>query len=256
MQIGLPRHLASGYKSPSQRSRVITEAWGEQNLYCPRCPSPELQPAPPNTEAIDFTCPRCAFLFQLKSQSRPFTRRVVDAAYDAMRRAIMEGRTPDIFALHYNALRWKVHNLLLIPHYAYSLSAIIRRRPLSADARRVGWVGCDISLDRIPPDARIPVIMDGNPVSPRSVRQRYDRLRPLARLKHDQRGWRLDVLNAVRSLGKKEFTLHEVYAYADQLRRLHPRNRFIEAKIRQQLQGLRDLGFLEFIGRGRYRLNR
>jgi len=51
-----------------------------------------------------------------------------------------------------------------------------------------------------------------------------------------------------------EFTLAEVYAFADPLRRLHPQNRHVEDKIRQQLQRLRDLGFVEFQGRGIYRL--
>jgi len=62
------------------------------------------------------------------------------------------------------------------------------------------------------------------------------------------------VLNVVRALGKQEFLLPEVYAHADQLQRLHPQNRNVLAKIRQQLQRLRDMGFVEFLGGGRYRL--
>jgi type II restriction enzyme len=73
-------------------------------------------------------------------------------------------------------------------------------------------------------------------------------------VKHDQRGWTLDVLNVVRYLRKKEFSLAEVYAFEEKLSALHPANRFIRDKIRQQLQILRDLGFVEFLGRGNYRL--
>jgi hypothetical protein len=36
--------------------------------------------------------------------------------------------------------------------------------------------------------------------------------------------------------------------------RLYPGNRNVRPKIRQQLQMLRDRGWLEFTGRGRYRL--
>jgi hypothetical protein len=43
-----------------------------------------------------------------------------------------------------------------------------------------------------------------------------------------------------------------VYAFAAQLQELHPDNRHVREKIRQQLQVLRDLGFVEFLGRGRY----
>jgi len=61
------------------------------------------------------------------------------------------------------------------------------------------------------------------------------------------------VLNVVRGLNKTEFTLQGVYAFAAQLEKLHPDNRHVRDKIRQQLQVLRDLGFVEFLGRGRYR---
>ena len=57
----------------------------------------------------------------------------------------------------------------------------------------------------------------------------------------------------MRGLGKREFSLGEVYAHAEALARLHPQNKNVEPKIRQQLQILRDMGFLEFLGRGRYR---
>jgi type II restriction enzyme len=36
--------------------------------------------------------------------------------------------------------------------------------------------------------------------------------------------------------------------------KLHPANRHVRAKIRQQLQVLRDAGLLDFVGRGEYRM--
>lgn len=51
-------------------------------------------------------------------------------------------------------------------------------------------------------------------------------------LDSDSRGWTLDVLNVVRSLGSTEFSLADVYAFADELRRLHPDNLHIRDKIR------------------------
>jgi type II restriction enzyme len=38
------------------------------------------------------------------------------------------------------------------------------------------------------------------------------------------------------------------------LAKLHPANRNIRPKIRQQLQVLRDMGLVEFLGGGEYRL--
>ncbi|MBI3878438.1 MAG: Dam-replacing domain protein [Verrucomicrobia bacterium] len=67
-------------------------------------------------------------------------------------------------------------------------------------------------------------------------------------------GWTLDVLNLIRKLGKAEFTREETYAFARELERLHPDNRHIRDKIRQQLQVLRDTGLLHHLERGRWRL--
>ena len=58
----------------------------------------------------------------------------------------------------------------------------------------------------------------------------------------------------IQSLNKPEFELSDVYAHAGVLAKLHPHNAHIHDKIRQQLQVLRDLGRLEFLARGRYRL--
>ena len=252
MRLEMPIALATDYRSAAQRTRVVSEAWGEKNLYCPSCPSPRLDRAAPNTEAVDFTCPKCDSPFQLKSQSRPFSRRITDAAYAAMCRAIEEGRTPNLLALHYEPARWQVRNLILVPRFVFSFSAIEERKPLKSTARRGGWVGCNILLANIPAEARIPLIIDGRLESPAAVREQYARLRPLEQLSVDTRGWTLDVWNVVRALWKQEFTLDDVYGFAGELARLHPRNRHVRDKIRQQLQILRDMGFLAFLGRGRY----
>lgn len=254
MQTALPQDGLQGYKSKSQIARVATEAWALRNLYCPRCTSPRLNASPTNTPVIDFNCPSCAAAFQLKSQSHALSHRIVDSAYAQMVRAIREDGTPNLFAIHYDSSRWAVTNLILIPHFAFPLSAIEKRKPLGPNARRAGWVGCNILLDAIPLDVRIPVISEGMPVSPEQVRRHYSRIRPLERLSTEKRGWTLDVLNAARSLGKSTFELAEMYVYERRLAELHPQNRHVREKIRQQLQILRDIGILEFLDRGQYRI--
>ena len=61
-------------------------------------------------------------------------------------------------------------------------------------------------------------------------------------------------MRCIDNLGKKEFNPDEVYAFEKDLRTLHPDNRHIKDKIRQQLQLLRDKGYVAFIGKGRYKL--
>jgi len=171
-----------------------------------------------------------------------------------MKSAILTDRTPNLYVLQYDLTAWTVRTVILIPHFAFALSAIECRPPLAPTARRAGWVGCNILLNKIPQDARIPIVADGTARPVAEVRRAYRRLRPLEKLKVENRGWTLDVLNVVRSLNKPEFSLADVYAHSNTLAKLHPNNAHVRDKIRQQLQALRDLGLLEFLGSGSYTL--
>lgn len=66
-------------------------------------------------------------------------------------------------------------------------------------------------------------------------------------------GWTLAVFDCLLKIPNNEFVLAEVYAYASMLSREYPLNNHVEAKIRQQLQVLRDKKLVEFGRRGHYR---
>lgn len=246
--------VATTYKSGSQRARVVTEFWGEHNLYCPNCSSPKLTRLTANTKASDFCCPACGFWYQLKGQQSRIGNSVTDGAYEAMMAAIRKDETPNFYFMQYDLATWAVRNLLLIPRFAFPPSAIIKRKPLSETARRAGWVGCNIALNRIPPDARIAVVAERQILPETEVRAQFHKVKPLEGLSIKQRGWTLDVLNIVRRLGKPEFRNEDVYAFASELEKMHPDNRHVREKIRQQLQVLRDTGFLEHLGSGEWRV--
>ena len=254
MDLQLPTEGLERYKSASQRTRVSSEAWGETNLFCVNCDSPELTRTRTNTPAIDFTCPSCDAFFQLKSQGRKLGGSLSDGAYSKMSEAIKADKTPNLFAMHYEPESWTVRNLILVPRFSYSLSVIKKRNPLRPEAERHDWVGCTILLGEIPQEAKIPIITDGVASTASDARKRYRKLRKLGRLTVEARGWTLDVLRAIHTLGKTEFSLQEVYALQENLARLHPTNRNIQPKIRQQLQVLRDMGLVKFLAPGSYRL--
>jgi type II restriction enzyme len=254
VQLALPTAGLVSYKSSSQKARVATEAWAEAQLYCANCSSPKIESLPRNTPVHDFSCPACDAPYQMKSQSKPLRNRIVDAEYAQMCRAIREDRTPNLLLMHYDLATWRVNTLILIPRFAFSLAAVERRHPLGPKARRAGWIGCNILLGNIPNDAKLLLIDSGKPSPPATVRARYKRIRRLAAIEPRERGWTLDVLTAVRSLGKRSFTLQEVYSLEETLARLHPDNRHVRDKIRQQLQILRDARLLDFTARGSYRL--
>jgi type II restriction enzyme len=254
VDLTLPTKGLENYKSASQRARICSEAWGIRNLYCPCCDSNHVSQLPGNTPAVDYRCPQCDAGFQLKCSSKPFGRRLLDGAYSKMHHAMFHSETPNFLLMWYRLETLRIHDLLCIPDFALTESALEKRKPLALTAHRAGWVGCNILLDRIPTDARIYVVKDARAVAVDEVRTAHRRLKPLASLNVEKRGWTLDVLNVARSLGKPPFKLSEVYAHDKELVRLHPHNRHIRDKIRQQLQVLRDLGLLTFLGGGSYRL--
>jgi type II restriction enzyme len=242
-----------GYKSACQRARKVTECWAGTNLYCMACYSDRIEHQPCNTEAIDFTCPNCSAPYQLKASRMWNERRVPDAGYDAMVRTIQKDRVPNLLIMQYTD-DWYVRNLLLIPSFFFSLAAIQKRKPLSPNARRAGWVGCNILLSEIADEGKISVISKGTTFSPAIVREKYNKIRPLSKIRASMRGWTLDVFRMIHQIGQKQFSLQDIYRYESDLSSLYPDNRNVRPKIRQQLQVLRDYGFLKFEGRGLYRL--
>jgi type II restriction enzyme len=243
--------LGHAYKAGSQIARVISEDWCRRELYCAACDSDSLLPSRANTPAVDFSCPGCNQSFQLKSLKAWNQKKVVDAGYDSMLRAIRSDRVPNLLLLQYSA-DWMVRNLLLVPSVFFSETVIEKRAPLNPGARRGGWVGCNILMDRIPQDGKIALVSNGSTVAEQQVREEFSRVRKLAEVPPSVRGWTLDVLTAIRKLGRTRFSLQELYGLEPYLQGIHPRNRNVRPKIRQQLQVLRDLGLIEFTTPGNY----
>ncbi|MDF7639277.1 phospholipase D-like domain-containing protein [Lactobacillus sp. ESL0791] len=67
-------------------------------------------------------------------------------------------------------------------------------------------------------------------------------------------GWNALVFQIINEkITKDEFTLQEVYNYKSSLKQIYPDNHNVEAKIRQTLQNLRDIGLIEFVSKGKYK---
>jgi type II restriction enzyme len=149
-------------------------------------------------------------------------------------------------------MQWRVSNLLLVPSFFFTEAAIQKRNPLGPNARRAGWIGCNINLAAIAPEGRIQIVANEVAVDPNNVREQYKKIKPVAKLPVGIRGWALNVLRLVHKLGRSKFNLAEMYQFEGELNAIYPNNRNIRAKIRQQLQVLRDLGLIEFLGNGTY----
>lgn len=253
MDIHMDASVAAGYKSASQIARLVSEDWVGRNLYCPRCGADRVEHLKNNRPVADFQCPFCGNIFESKASSRPLGMRVNDGEYDTMITRIHEETNPDFLFMQYDRETWEVQEFLIVPKYYFHDSLIEKRPPLPETARRSGWVGCHILLGHVPESGRISFIRKGELVDRKAVERRYQETAFMAKMALRQRGWLLHVMQCLDDIKGEEFSLADVYAFAERLSALHPENRHIEAKIRQQLQVLRDKGVLEFVGRGHYR---
>src|SRR2546425_2291216 len=242
-----------GYRSHSQRARVATESWVAGTLYCPACPSPRLDSTPTGHPVADFVCPKCGEEYQLKSKHGQLGARITDAAYSEALRAAERNAFPHLLLMQYVEIPGRVTGLQAIPGAFITPVTLEPRKALRSTAHRVGWIGCNIVISNLPQAARVAVILEGSARPIREVRQDWRKWDFLKARDVSTRTWLNEILKRVEGLGREEFKLDDIYAFEVDLGRVFPRNRFIRPKIRQQLQGLRDRGFLEFRERGRYR---
>jgi type II restriction enzyme len=251
----LDNNLADMYKSPSQKIRVLTEKWAGSNIYCPSCGS-SIKRYPNNQPVADFYCDNCKEQYELKSKKENIGIKILDGAYKTMLERLKSDYNPNFFFLSYRLASLEVLNFLVIPKHFFVPGIIEKRRPLTSDARRAGWVGCNILLQEIPQTGKIFLIKNRKIEPKKRVLDNWGKTLFLRQEKKvESRGWILDVMNCIDTLNKKTFLLDEIYAFERHLRQKHPNNKHIKDKIRQQLQFLRDRGYLDFIGKGRYRLS-
>jgi type II restriction enzyme len=242
------------YVSASQRARIWTERWVEKWLYCPNCGNLNLDKFPNNRPVADFFCQKCKEEFELKSQKTAFGSRVLDGAYRTMRSRIAALNNPNFLFLNYSLQMKNVINLFIVPKHFFVPEILEKRKPLSETARRRGWIGCNIMLTQVPTFGKIYFVRNGKSIDKGLVMSQWQDTLFLREKETSEKGWLIEVLRCVEAIGKREFTLKEVYVFESKLSRIFPQNHNVKPKIRQQLQFLRDRGFLDFVGQGKYRI--
>ncbi len=253
MKLGFEEAQAK-YISGSQRARVWTEQWVSRWLYCANCGNPELLQFPPNLPVADFYCPSCGDQYELKSQKKPFGSKLVNGAYSTKMERLQSSTNPNLLLLSYDLAAVSVRDICVIPKHFFVPEIVEERKPLAATARRAGWIGSNILLSRIPESGRITVVQNGTLIAKEIVIEKWKQTLFLRRSAPEARGWLIEVMKCVEALGKREFGIEDVYAFEAHLSSLYPGNNNVRPKIRQQLQVLRDNGYLDFTSRGHYHL--
>lgn len=252
MDLFLDAKIGMAYTSNSQRIRVMSETWVAENMFCPCCGNLHITKLANNSPVADIQCFECGEIFELKTKKGKTGHKITDGAYVIMLERITSDTNPDLFVMNYDS-SYYITDFTLIPKFFFVPKFIEKRKPLSSTARRAGWTGCNIIYSDIPKQGKIEIIQEGHVASVDEVVKQYNKVKQLQKDSLTSRGWLLDVLNCVNNINTMEFTLLDMYQYIDFLQRRHPTNNNVEAKIRQQLQFLRNQGFIEFIGRGRYK---
>ncbi|XSC45105.1 DpnI domain-containing protein [Bradyrhizobium sp. RDT10] len=242
------------YTSGTQKARAWTEAWVSAWAYCPHCGNAKMSQFPSNSPLADFLCGSCSEEFELKSQKSKFGTKVADGAYKTKCERLAASNNPNLLLMNYDVNSLSVVNLLIVPKHFFVREIIEERKPLASTARRAGWIGSNIILSRVPKSGKIHIVKNGVVRPKDDVLEEWQKTLFLRSESPETRGWLLDVMKCVESLGKRDFTLEEVYAFERHLGDLYPGNQNVKPKIRQQLQYLRDRGFIEFVSRGSYRL--
>ena len=202
-------------------------------------------------KVADFKCESCWEIYELKSKRDSVGKSILDGAYYAALSRITSSTNPNLFVMRYHEN--VVEDLMVVPKYFFTPDILKIRPPLAQTARRAGYIGSWIMYSEIPIIGKIPVIESHRERDKDSVLRNYAEAVKLKVGNMNLRGWLMDILKCTDKIADDIFSLDDMYTFTEELRTKHPDNHNIRAKIRQQLQYLRDKGFIEFLGNGRYR---
>ena len=180
----------------------------------------------------------------------------MDGAFGTMCERLAANDNPNLILMKYDRARLAVSDLLFVPKQFFTRSIIEERKPLAPTARRAGWVGCNILIGEVPEAGKIYLVREREQAPKALVLEQWRATLFLRDQASAARGWLIEVMKCVDAVGRDRFTLEDIYNQEDRLKLLYPGNNNVRPKIRQQLQVLRDRGYLEFLGVGRYRLRR
>lgn len=253
MSLNLYSSIADNYKNNSQKIRVLTENWVNEYIYCPNCGN-NVNEYENNRAVADFYCFKCKEDFELKSKNgNSLGKTVADGAYDSMIERITSDNSPHFFFLNYHKDSYDIVNFVATPSYMFVPEMIIKRK--KAIPNRPNYFMCNIDISSIPNSGKIFYIKDKQIQSKDKILEEWNKTTFIKESKNiKSKGWILDIIKCIEKLDKNNFTLNDIYQFEKYLKLQHPENNNIQAKIRQQLQVLRDKEYLLFESRGKYKL--
>ena len=254
MNLSLDIKSGNKYESYSQKTRVFSEPWVIREIFCPNCGNLKISSYENNRPVADFYCKNCLEDFELKAHKGKIGKKVPGGAYSKMIERIQSAQKPNFFFMGYLP-KLTVDDFLVIPKHFFIPKIIEKRKPLAKTARRAGWIGSNILFSKIPKAGQIFYVENGKEIAKKDVLDKWQTVFLKKIKKADAKGWILNIMNCIDALNKKKFSLQDIYAFEKHLKAIHPENKHVKDKIRQQLQFLCNKSYLQFLGDGIYRLN-
>lgn len=168
-----------------------------------------------------------------------------------MLETIRSGKAPHLVLLSYTS-DYRVRDVVAIPKRFIVEEIVLPRKPLGSHCKRAGWQGCNLDIGMLPPDGKVECLSNFARIPDEEVRSNWLKTTFLDNLDSASRGWLAVTMGMISKLEKRDFTLSELYALEATAMASFPENKNVRPKIRQQLQRLRDLGWLIFHGNGKY----
>ena len=126
-------------------------------ISCPRCNKPKhLTRLPKNFQCADVICKFCGFLAQVKSTtlkdgSEDLPDSILGAAWGPQHEQIMAGIYHGLYIVGYDSSS-KLKRIDFVPAHILQVTPEVfePRKPLSSTAKRAGWQGFMIRLNKVP----------------------------------------------------------------------------------------------------------
>ena len=239
------------YKSPSQMARVGTESWYLINGYCIDCLFNKIEQFQNNTKMSDFYCDKCKEQYELKAGKNKIKDKILSGTYKTMIERVNSNTNPNLVVMSYNE-NYSVKDIIAVPKFFFTEKMIAERNTLSKKAQRTGFTGGLILFSEIPDIGKIFMVQDGVERDRKIVNREWHYSKSFKTKDLKKRGWLFEVLKIVEKQ-KDNFTIDDIYKYESELKNIFPENNNIQAKIRQQLQFLRDKKYIKFLEKGKYK---
>jgi len=145
--------IPSHWKTPSRIYGEACEYWISDNYACPACSVGALEKLTANEKSVDHRCNGCDELFQVKAHKKSFEKRdgtigFIGAEYRTTLSSLEEEKKWNLILVEYDKESSQIKKVGTVFKEDITKDNIIPRKPLSKNARRAGWQGCNFKFNK------------------------------------------------------------------------------------------------------------